>query len=63
MPCEEQLEEVFQCSFCETQFEADVADAGPSGEPRCPQCGLLNARRLKAGEIGEFVVTRGTKFR
>lgn len=55
--------ELFQCEFCETQFAAGVADPGPDGEPRCPQCGLTMARPITAEEAGEFVVTEATRFR
>ena len=53
---------VFRCLFCETLFEAGVADPGPSGEPRCPQCGLTMAEPATASD-DEFVVCAGTKFR
>lgn len=64
MPCDPiDPEIVYQCDFCECQFEPGVADAGPDGQPRCPQCGLYAAHRVAAADIDEFVVTAGTKFR
>ncbi len=62
MPCS-LPDEVFKCDSCECEFEAGVADAGPNGEPRCPQCGMTEARRLEPEDAGDFIVTRGTKFR
>ena len=56
-------DEIYECDFCECQFEPGVADAGPNGEPRCPQCGLYTAHRVAPGDIRDFVVTSGTKFR
>ena len=61
MPCEPN--DVYECDFCECQFEPGVADAGPDGAPRCPQCGLSLAHRVAPGDVGDFVVTAGTKFR
>jgi hypothetical protein len=63
MSCEPILDDLFECSFCETQFARGVADPGPSGEPRCPQCGLTMAHPIAPEEAGEFVVTQATKFR
>jgi hypothetical protein len=64
MSCESILPDVvYECDFCECQFEPDVADAGPDGQPRCPQCGMYTAHRVAPDEIAEFVVTRGTRFR
>ena len=54
---------VYRCTFCETQFEAGVADPGPDGEPRCPQCGLFMAEPVVPGEEAEFVVRAATPFR
>jgi len=51
------MNEIYECNSCGTQFEADVADRGPNGEQRCPQCLLLDARRVARGEEKEFVVT------
>ena len=62
MSCEAPRD-VFQCDFCECQFEADVADRGPDGEPRCPQCGISKSHLVAPGEVRDFVVTVGTKFR
>jgi hypothetical protein len=55
--------EIYECTFCNTQFERGVADPGPNGEPRCPQCLLYLARPILEDEAAEFIVTRGTKFR
>lgn len=49
--------DLFECNFCGTQFEKEVADPGPNGEPRCPQCLLCDARPVVPGEEKEFVVT------
>lgn len=63
MTCEAIPNDVFQCDFCETQFEDGVADPDIDGAPRCPQCGLSQARPITPAEQGDFVVTRATKFR
>ena len=55
--------DVYQCAFCECQFEPGVADAGPDSEPRCPQCGLYASHRVAAEDVVDFVVTSRTKFR
>ncbi len=62
MSCERVYGELFQCQFCETQFERGVAGQGLNGEPRCPQCGLTNARPIPPEQAGPFVVTRGLTF-
>ncbi len=56
-------EDVWECTLCGTQFLEGVADPGPGGEPRCPQCLLYETRPLPPQEIGEFVVTEHTGFR
>lgn len=53
---------VYRCSVCGTAFEDGVADPGPEGQPRCPQCGLWEAT-LVEGEVPRFVVRRTTRFR
>jgi hypothetical protein len=63
MSCRVEVSEVFECSFCRTQFENGVADPGHGGEPRCPQCFLSATRPVTPEEVGDFVVTRGTRFR
>jgi hypothetical protein len=55
--------EVYECTFCDTQFERGVADPGPNGEPRCPQCLLYLARPILEEEAADFIVTRSTRFR
>ena len=56
------MSEIYECNFCGTQFEADVADRGPNGEQRCPQCLLLDARQIARGEEKDFVVTAVMPF-
>ena len=56
-------EELFRCLECGMKFEAGVADSSVEGEPRCPQCGLVNAEPLAPDEEGGFVVRKTTKFR
>ena len=53
---------VFRCCLCETLFEAGVADSGPNGEPRCPQCGVAMAEPAVPRDE-DFVIRAGTKFR
>jgi DNA-directed RNA polymerase subunit RPC12/RpoP len=53
---------VFRCTLCGTWFELGVADPGPNGEPRCPQCGSMSAEPAQPGE-DDFVVRSGTPFR
>ena len=53
---------IYECRFCGTQFEEGVADPGPNGEPRCPQCLLFDATPVPPGEEKEFVVTAATPF-
>lgn len=53
---------IFRCALCETTFAADVADPGPNGEPRCPQCGLFDAVPVAPGDDA-FVVRADTPFR
>jgi hypothetical protein len=52
----------YRCLNCELIFEEGIADPGPKGEPRCPQCLLLDSEPYQPQEE-DFVVTRGTKFR
>jgi hypothetical protein len=63
MSCSADRPEVWECTFCGTQFVKGIADPGPNGEPRCPQCLIYDARPLASGEIGEFVVAERTRFR
>lgn len=48
--------EAFRCLACGTEFERDVADAGPQGEPRCPQCGLLESEPLEVGASFAYLI-------
>lgn len=52
----------YRCLECETIFEFLVADPGPGGEPRCPQCLMWSSEPFQPGEE-DFVVTAATKFR
>jgi hypothetical protein len=54
--------DVMQCDFCECQFEPGVAGLGPNREPRCPQCGTCAAHPVPPEEVGDYVITRGTRF-
>ena len=54
--------QAFRCFLCGTLCEDNVADPGPDGKPRCPQCGLTLAEPVTPGE-DDFVVSAGTKFR
>ncbi len=58
-----EAEHVWECTFCGTQFVAGVADDGPNGEPRCPQCLICEARLVSEEEIGDFVITDRMPFR
>ena len=44
-------------------FEPDVADRGPGGEPRCPQCFLLLSDEVLDLDEGEMVIRTTTPFR
>ncbi len=63
MPSSVEVDQVWECTFCGTQFVDGVADGGPNGEPRCPQCLICDARPVSGDEIGEFVVTNRLPFR
>jgi DNA-directed RNA polymerase subunit RPC12/RpoP len=63
MSCETITFDVYECALCGTQFEQGVSDCDATGAERCPQCGFSEARPITAAELGEFVVTRATKFR
>lgn len=63
MQCEPDDVEIYECTFCNTQFERGVADPGPNGEPRCPQCLLYLARPILEEEAADFIVMRQAKFR
>jgi hypothetical protein len=56
------MTEIYECRFCGTQFVSGVADPGPGGEPRCPQCLLCDAVPVPPGKEREFVVTMTTPF-
>ena len=52
----------YRCLHCATIFEFLTADPGPNGEPRCPQCFLLDSE-LWQPRPDDFVVDRQTPFR
>ena len=52
-----------RCRECETVFEAEVADRGPGGEPRCPQCFLLSSDEVTEIDERELVIRESTPFR
>lgn len=58
-----EVDEVWECTFCGTQFIPGVADPGPNGEPRCPQCLICEARLVPEPEIADFVITERMPFR
>lgn len=62
MSCERIYGALFQCDFCDTQFQRGVAGENRNGEPRCPQCGLTKARPLPPEQAGPFVITRDWSF-
>lgn len=51
------------CTLCETLFEPGIADDGPDGAPRCPQCGMWETREATEEEITGTVIRRTTRFR
>ena len=63
MSCNSEPQDVYECAFCGTQFENGVADPGPRGEPRCPQCLFYTTRPVAPGDVADFVVGHGTPFR
>ena len=63
MSCSADSQEVWECTFCGTQFVSGVADPGPHGEPRCPQCLFYTARLVPPEDVGDFVVMERTPFR
>ncbi|MGA7616273.1 MAG: hypothetical protein WBX15_13950 [Thermoanaerobaculia bacterium] len=52
-----------KCRLCGTVFEAGVADPSPTGEPRCPQCGLWESDEVESSGREETVIRHETKFR
>ena len=56
-------EKLRRCRECETVFEPDVADRGPGGEPRCPQCLLLSSDEVLELDERELVIRGTTPFR
>lgn len=63
MSCSAEPQDVWECNFCGTQFVKGVADAGPDGEARCPQCLLCDAHPVSGDAIGEFVIEERMPFR
>jgi len=57
------VEVLRRCRECGTVFEPDVADRGPGGEPRCPQCFLLSSDEVIGVGEGELVIRESTPFR
>ena len=57
------VEVLRRCRECGTVFEADVADRGPGGEPRCPQCFLLSSDEVIDVGERELVIRESTPFR
>lgn len=58
-----QSDAVRRCRECGTVFAPDVADRGPNGEPRCPQCFLLSSDEVKSPDERELVIRESTPFR
>lgn len=54
---------LFLCTLCETLFEPGIADDGPDGAARCPQCGMCECREASEEEIVGTVIRRTTRFR
>ena len=52
-----------RCRECGTIFEPDVADRGPDGTPRCPQCLLLSSDEVFDVDERELVIRESTPFR
>ena len=52
-----------RCRECGIVFEPDVADRGPGGEPRCPQCLLLSSDEVLEVDERELVIRESTPFR
>jgi hypothetical protein len=55
--------DLLRCELCETVFEPGIADDGPQGQPRCPQCGLWETRSASESEARGRVIRRTTRFR
>jgi len=58
-----QCEDLRRCRECATVFEPDVADRGPGGEPRCPQCFLLSSDEVFEIDERDLVIRQSTPFR
>jgi len=56
-------EPVWRCNLCGTEFEEGVADPGPDGAPRCPQCLMCDATRIVRSEYQSFVIRKTSRFR
>lgn len=54
---------IWRCNLCATEFEDGVADGGPAGEPRCPQCLMCDASPVERTDEQRFVVRRTSRFR
>lgn len=58
-----ETEALRRCRECGTVFEPEVADRGPRGEPRCPQCLLLSSDEVTEIDERELVIRESTPFR
>lgn len=58
-----ETESLRRCRECGTVFEHGVADPGPDGEPRCPQCFLLSSDEVIDVDERELVIRESTPFR
>ena len=60
---EERVESVRRCNLCGTEFEDGVADAGPAGEPRCPQCLMWDTEPIERTDYQRFLIRKSSRFR
>ena len=59
----DELDVVYRCNLCHTEFEMGVVDPEKEGEARCPQCFMSDAIPIERSEYQKFVIRKGTKFR
>ncbi len=62
MSCDLGPLDVYQCGFCNCQFEEGVAGTNAAGEPRCPDCGACMAKPVPDEQVGPFVIMRWNGF-